>query len=152
TRLLGLNQTNPPTGPQNTVSDILFNHDQSQLLVSVKGDPNGTVGFIANFDVSGRSPLSLSANPVKSTPENGVLPFSMTVVGKSGDTVMNTDAAFGVSISKFDPKSGNILSSSSVAINNQTATCWSSISPRTHSIYVTDVGNANVTEFSVDPS
>ena len=151
-RSLGLNQTNPPTGPANTVSDILFNQDQSQLLVSVKGEPNGTVGFIANFAVTGECSLSLSTDAVKSTPEKGVLPFSMTLVGKSGNIVFNTDAAFGASVSKFDPMSNNIISSSSVAINNQTATCWSSTSPRTGSFYVTDVGNANVNEFSVDPS
>lgn len=150
-RTLGLNQTNPPTGPANTVSDILFNQDQSQLLVSVKGDPNGTVGFIANFAVARNGSFTLAADAIKSTPDKGVLPFSMTLVGNSGDTVLNTDAAFGVSVSKFDPKNGTIISSSSVAINNQTATCWSRNSPRTGSFYVTDVGNAKVTELSMNP-
>jgi hypothetical protein len=150
-RSLGVNQTNPPTGPANTVSDILFNQDQSALLVSVKGTPNGTVGFIANYGISGKH-FRLDEEPVISTPDKGVLPFSMTLVGQCGDVLFNTDAAFGVSISQFDPETGDIIASSSVAIDNQTATCWSSTSPRTGSFYVTDVGNAIVSEFSVDPT
>lgn len=150
-RSLGVQQSVPPTGPANTVSDILFNQDQSQLLASVKGTPNGTVGFIANFAVT-KYPFALVSQPVKSTPNKGVLPFSMTLVGTSGDVVLNTDAGFGISVSKFDAKTGTIDSSSSVVIQNQTATCWSSTSPRTGSFYTTDVGNALLQEFSVDPS
>ena len=150
-RSLGQQQSVPPTGPANTVSDILFNQEQSQLLASVKGSPNGTAGFIANFAVT-KHPFCLASQPVKSTPNKGVLPFSMTLVGKSGDVVLNTDAGFGISVSRFDAKTGAIDSSSSVVIQNQTATCWSSTSPRTGSFYTTDVGNALVQEFSVDPS
>jgi len=150
TRYLGVNQTNPPTGPANTVSDIIFNQDESQLLVSVKGTPNGTVGFIANFQVTSGTPFALASTPVTSTPQNGVLPFSMTLVGDCGDTILNTDAAFGVSVSKFDPNTGAIVNSSFVAIQNQTATCWSSYSERTETFYVTDVGNNRVTQFVVD--
>ena len=76
----------------------------------------------------------------------------MTLVGKLGDVVLNTDAGFGISVSKFDAKTGAIDSSSSVVIQNQTATCWSSSSPRTGSFYTTDVGNALVQEFSVNPA
>lgn len=151
-RFLGLNQTNPPTGPANTVSDILFNQDQSQLLVSVKGSPTGAPGFIANFQVTSSRPFKLASSAVKSTPHGGVLPFSMTLVRDTPDTVLNTDAAFGVSVSNINHKTGSIISSSSLAINNQTATCWSSFSPRTGSFYLTDVGNARLTEVSVNRS
>jgi hypothetical protein len=149
-RSLGLNQTNPPTGPANTVSDIVFNKDQSQLLVSVKGDPKGAPGFIANFAVTEDCPFNLAANAVKSTPDKGVLPFSMSIVGKEGDILLNTDAGFGVSVSNFDDKTGAITSSSSLVINNQTATCWDSFSPRTGNFYLTDVGNARISEVEVD--
>lgn len=154
TRDLGIDQTNPPTGPANTVSDILFSHDESRVLVSVKGTPNGTVGFIASFDVrcANRS-FVLSNTAVKSTPDKGVLPFGMTLLpSQSSDILFSTDAAFGASVSRFDAKSAKIISSQSVAIANQTATCWSAFSPRTGSFYVTDVGVAHVTEFSVDPN
>ena len=150
TQSLGLNQTNPPTGPANTVSDIIFNQEESQLLVSVKGTPNGTAGFIANFPVTSGSPFAFSQTPVKSTPQNGALPFSMTLVGHHGDTVFSTDAGFGVSVSKFDLNTGAILNSSSVAIANQTATCWSTYSPRTGSFFVTDVGRNVMSEFRVN--
>jgi len=154
TRDLGINQTNPPTGPANTVSDILFNHDESKVLVSVKGTPNGTVGFIASFDVEcSKKSFALSSTPVKSTPDKGVLPFGMTLLpSQSSDILFSTDAAFGASVSEFDAKSSTITSSQSVAIANQSATCWSAFSPRTGSFYVTDVGVAHVTEFSVNPN
>jgi hypothetical protein len=150
-RSLGLNQTNPPTGPANTVSDIIFNQDESNLLVSVKGNPTAAPGFIANFAVTtGTCGISLATTPVKSTPDKGVLPFSMTLVGTSGDTLLSTDAGFGVSVSNFDATSGKITGSSSVSLNNQTATCWSAFSPKTGSFFVTDVGRAVMTEMSVD--
>jgi len=76
-RELGFNQTNPLTGPPNTVSDILFNKGESQLLISVKGTPNGTAGFIASYSVESQHEFSLATSPIKSTPEHGVLPFSM---------------------------------------------------------------------------
>ena len=113
--------------------------------------PNDTVGFIANFGISGKRSFRLDPDALKHTPEKGVLPFSMTLVGECGDAVFSTDAGFGVSVSNFDPTTGDIITSTSVAIENQTATCWSSNSPRTGSFYVSDVGNAIVTEFSVDP-
>src|ERR1700737_2695626 len=80
-RSLGVNQTNPPTGPANTVSDVLFNQDQSQLLVSVKGDPAKGPGFIASFAVTAGGRFMLSSTAVKSDPQKGVAPFSMTLVG-----------------------------------------------------------------------
>jgi len=157
TRSLGLNQTNPPTGPANTVSDILFNQDESKVLVSVKGTPNATAGFIASFDVAssnvkGKKAFALSSKAVKSTPAKGVLPFGMTLVkSQSSDILFSTDAAFGASVSQFSATSNTIVLSESIPIPNQIATCWSALSPRTGSFYVTDVGVANVTEFSVDP-
>jgi hypothetical protein len=156
TRDLGIQQTNPPTGPANTVSDILFNHDESKVFVSVKGTPNKTAGFIASFDVKsgeikGKTSFELSSAAIKSTPDKGVLPFGMTLVkSQSSDILFNTDAAFGASVSEFNASS-EIISSHSASIANHSAPCWSAFSPRTGSFYVTDVGVANVTEFSVDP-
>jgi hypothetical protein len=147
-RSLGVNQTNPPTGPANTVSDVLFNQDQTQLLVSAKGDPAKAPGFIASFAVTAGGCFMLSSTAVKSDPQKGVLPFSMTLVGSTGNVLLNTDAAFGVSISNF-AANGSIITSSSVALNNQTATCWSTHSPKTDTFFVTDVGRPVMTEVSV---
>ena len=146
-RLLDVTQTNPPKSGVNTVSDILFNHDHSRLLVSVKGDPAATPGFIANFQIT--TPFKLSQTAVKSTPDKAVFPFGMKLVGDSKDIVLDADPRFGVSVSKLSPVTGAIVSSSSLAIINQTAICWSSYSPSTGNFYLTDAGNAQLTEVSV---
>jgi hypothetical protein len=63
--------------------------------------------------------------------------------------VLNTDAALGVSVSKF-ARTGEIVTSLSLRLDGQIATCWSSFSSFTGSFYVTDVCNARVTEIDVD--
>jgi hypothetical protein len=72
-RTLGIQQSSPPTGLANTGSDILFNNDATQLLVSVKGDPSGKPGFIAVFavEVEGCN-FALARTGVRVTPDNGV--------------------------------------------------------------------------------
>lgn len=76
-RNLGLNQTTPPAGPANTLSDILFNEDSSALMVSFKGNPDQP-GFLATFTVGPNG--ELSPEPVKTTPKGGLLPFSLTLI------------------------------------------------------------------------
>ena len=148
-RSLGLTQTNPPTGPPMTPSEVLFNQEQSQLLVSIKGNATAPsiAGSIDTFLVECSEPFTLAECPVKSSPKDGLLTFSMTLAGN--DVVFNTDPAFGVCVSKFDDK-GAIVASSNTTIVGQLGTCWSSHSPRTGSFYVTDGGQPLVTELTVD--
>lgn len=50
----GLNQTDPPVGPPDTPSDVIFSEDGSQLFVTVKGTAKATLpfqGFIWSFAV-----------------------------------------------------------------------------------------------------
>ena len=49
-RYLSLNQTTPPSGPPSTTSQIAFNHDESKLIVSIKGAPP-VIGYLAIWDV-----------------------------------------------------------------------------------------------------
>jgi len=147
-RALNLKQTTPPTGPPNTVSDIIFSEDETKLLVSVKGIPP-TPGRISAFDVNAED-CSLSETSVDSTPsQGGVVPFSMTIIpGKNA--VLNTDAAVGFAV--YDFSQGATASSTIVPIEGQGATCWSNFSPKTGTFFLTDILTSTVTEVKVDDS
>jgi len=144
-RSLKLNQTTPASGPAGSVSHVVFSEDGSQLIASVKGDPNTkTPGFLATWDVASDGSLSQDFKSV--TPgAGGLLPFSMTIIpGKNA--ILATDAAIGFDI--FDMSNGN--RSSVVAVDKQSATCWSSFSPQTGNFYLTDIGTSIVTEINID--
>jgi hypothetical protein len=148
-RLLGPNEASPPANPFGTVSDILFNQDETQIIVSVKGGGSSPPGFIATFKIVDGEGFKLAGTAVKSTPVRGVLPFGMTLVGQEGNVVLDTDPAFGVSVSKISESSGLITSSASLNVTGQRTICWSSFSPKTGNYYLTDAANGNVTEVAV---
>lgn len=159
-RLLNLNQTTPATGPAGTVSHIIFNEDNTQLIAAVKGVPDVSVGFLAVWDVTAPASaakgsaggMALSANFQQVEPATGgLLPFSMTIVpGKNA--LLTTDAGIGFDI--FDLASSNAngtsAKNSANAIDGQGATCWSSFSPKTGNFYVTDIVTSMVTEVNLD--
>lgn len=144
-RSLNLNQTTPAKGPAGSVSHVVFSEDGTQLIASVKGDPTtNTVGFLATWDISEDG--SLSQVFQTTTPgQGGLLPFSMTII-PGQKAVLATDPGSGFDI--FDFSGGN--RSSVVAIQNQSATCWSSFSSQTGNFYLTDIGTSIVTEVNVD--
>ncbi len=146
-RPLNLPQTTPPTGPQGTVSDVLFSEDSKKLLVSVKGVPP-TPGFVASWDVADDG--SLSANFTASPPaQGGLLPFSMSIIpGKNA--VLATDAGIGFSTFDLSTIGAEGTAKSQVfPIDGQGATCWSSFSQKTTSFFLTDVRTDIVTEVAI---
>lgn len=55
-RKFDLNQTNPPVGPTNTVSQLFFSLDEKHLFATVKGDPEKkNFGFLDAFEVQDRA-------------------------------------------------------------------------------------------------
>jgi len=146
-RPLNLPQTTPPTGPQGTVSDVLFSEDSKKLLVSVKGVPP-TPGFVASWDVADDG--SLSANFTASPPaQGGLLPFSMSIIpGKNA--VLAADAGIGFSTFDLSTIGAEGTAKSQVfPIDGQGATCWSSFSQKTTSFFLTDVRTDIVTEVAI---
>jgi len=148
-RALNINQTTPANGPAGTVSHVVFTEDGKQLVASVKGVPP-TPGFLAVWDMA--SDGSLSQDFTKVSPgKGGLLPFSMTAI--PGTTaLLATDAGVGFDI--FDlsdvQKASNSSKTTVVPIDGQSATCWSSFSPKTGNFYLTDIGTSMVTEVNVD--
>lgn len=146
-RSLSLNQTTPATGPAGSVSHIVFSEDNKQLIASVKGVPP-TPGFLAVWDVADDGSLSESFTSVAPA-EGGLLQFSMTIIpGKNA--ILATDAGIGFDIFDFSSGSNASTKSSVVAIDGQSATCWSSFSPNTKNFFLTDIGTSMVTEVNID--
>ncbi|KAM4066236.1 3-carboxymuconate cyclase [Hirsutella rhossiliensis] len=138
---LPINQTSPPMGPANTVSDIVFNPSESALFVSVKGDGMGK-GYLYAYRVNKGE---VDPKPIISRPEELRLDFSLSFLSDS-DAVI-TDPAYGASRLSISPDL-SVSVTNNVTIPGQTATCWSVYSPEFQAVYVFDGASPNVTALS----
>jgi hypothetical protein len=141
-RVFNLNQTTPPVGPTNTVSQVFFNADSSVLMATVKGNPavNNT-GFIAAFPASNNV---VSMNAINSSPAGTAVLFGTALIPNSSNLFV-TDASFGSATVSFS--SANIATvSASTKIVDQAATCWATISNVTGTGFVTDVAVNHLVE------
>ncbi|KAJ9496254.1 hypothetical protein H2202_008212 [Exophiala xenobiotica] len=151
-RSFGLNQSTPPVGPTNTVSQLFFTDDESRLFATVKGDPTvNNTGFFSVFPVefSGcNGPATLSSQDVRSSPSGTAVLFgSKNIPGTSN--VFVTDASFGGAILSVNPASNQVSLVANQTIDGQKATCWATISPATNSAFVTDVAVNRLVEMSL---
>ncbi|KAK9367938.1 hypothetical protein V1509DRAFT_624856 [Lipomyces kononenkoae] len=135
-RPFDLNQTTPPVGPFNTVSQTFFSEDESFLFTTVKGDP--TVNKTASISSKG-----VSSSP----PGTAVLFGSEQIPGTS--SVFVADPSFGAAILSVDEKTERASLVSKQVIANQQATCWTTISTVTKSAFVTDPGLNRIVEMSL---
>ncbi|KAL3461937.1 hypothetical protein BJX64DRAFT_260006 [Aspergillus heterothallicus] len=142
-RPFNLGQTTPATGPRNTLSHVLFSTDGSALYATVKGD--GTTenpGFFSVFPVKYGCKLEsaayVSREDIRSSPAGTGLLFGAVIVPSSG-LVFVTDPGFGVSIVEVNSETHTATSRQNVEIPGQSATCWAAYSPKSSSVFVTDV-------------
>jgi len=140
-RPFAINQTTPPSGPENTVSQTFFNKDFSALITTVKGNPavNNT-GFLSVFPVT---------NGVVSTTETRSSPAGTAVLFGTAELENNeifvTDASFGSATLSLD--ANNIASVvARTNITDQKATCWATLSDLTGTAFVTDVAVNHLVE------
>jgi hypothetical protein len=144
-RSFDINQTTPPLGPTNTVSQTFFNNDSTALLTTVKGNPavNNT-GFLSVFPVVNNA---VSTQDVRSSPAGTAVLFGTALIPDSSN-IFVTDASFGSATLSLS--SSNIASvSASTPITDQKATCWATFSDATGSAFVTDVGVNHLVEVDV---
>ncbi|KAI1610839.1 hypothetical protein EDD36DRAFT_304840 [Exophiala viscosa] len=151
-RSFNLNQTTPPVGPTNTVSQLFFSEDESRLFATVKGDPTvNNTGFFSVFPVDTSSwgkPATVATTDVRSSPDGTAVLFgSANIPGAS--LVFVTDASFGGAVLDVDPATNVASLVAKQAIDGQAATCWATISSVTNSAFVTDVGVNRVVEMSL---
>lgn len=141
-RSFNINQTTPPVGPTNTVSQTFFNADSTTLFTTVKGDPTvNNTGFLSAFPVTNGA---VSMQDVRSSPAGTAVLFGTALLPNSSDLFV-TDASFGSATLSLS--ASNIASvSASTKIADQAATCWAAFSDVTGSAFVTDVAVNHLVE------
>ncbi|CAK7219679.1 hypothetical protein SBRCBS47491_003928 [Sporothrix bragantina] len=152
-RPFALNQTTPPGGPLNTVSQVFFSGDQMTLFATVKGDPTvNNTGYLAAFPMQNtRSSChvapSVAASGVTSSPSGTAVLFGTEPIKGSSDLFV-TDASFGGAVLSVD-STGKAATVGKGVIAGQAATCWVAISPATNTAFVADVGVDRLVEMSL---
>ena len=136
-----IKQTTPPVGPFNTVSQVLFNQDESMLITTVKGDPaKNTTGFLSMLPVQDGCPAK---QDTRSSPAGTAVLFGTAAIPGSTD-LLATDASFGAAVISTTSSPPSVLHKATVA--GQVATCWAAISPATKTAFVTDVAVNRIVE------
>jgi len=138
-RSISLNQSTPPIGPPNTVSDLTFNPSESALFATVKGSPT-MPGMIYVYPVSSDG---VSTNPTISQPSGLLLDFSISFLGRD-DRAVISDPAYGASLVEIN-SDYRVTVSKKVIVEGQNAICWSEYSSRFDTIFLMDAGSANIT-------
>ncbi|KAF2265049.1 hypothetical protein CC78DRAFT_553171 [Lojkania enalia] len=159
-----INQSDPPVGPLNTVSQTFFSEDQTTLFTTVKGDPavNNT-GFLSVFPVTAGNAAdanacaqgaagqigTLSREETRSSPAGTAVLFgSLPIPNSMPPQIFATDASFGAAILNVDDSlNANLVANQSIA--DQVATCWVTISSFTKTAFVTDVAVNRIVEMSL---
>ena len=138
-----ISRTTPPVGPTNTVSQTLFNEDQTMLLTTVKGEPTKiNTGFFSMLPKANGVP---TAQDTRSSPAGTAVLFGSAIIPGTNN-LFATDASFGAAIILIDAQP-KVLSKAT--IGDQKATCWATISPLTKTAFVTDVAVNHLVE--IDP-
>ena len=150
-RQIDLNQTAPPTGPANTLSQVLFSNDENTLFTIIKGNgnKNSTVSLAAypvNSDTCGTA--SVSQQGTTSFLNGTSIIFGTTTIPNSNNLLV-TDAIVGAFVVSVDPSSGIATVVDEDIIAGQKATCWVTISPATNTAFVTDVLVDRLVELSL---
>jgi hypothetical protein len=141
-RPFALNQTTPPSGPLNTVSQTFFNADSSALFTTVKGNPGvNNTGFLSVFPVVNGA---VSTTETRSSPAGTAVLFGTALLPNSSD-IFVTDASFGSATLSLDGNNdGSVVAKTNIA--DQKATCWAAFSDVTGTAFVTDVAVNHLVE------
>ncbi|KAF2465857.1 uncharacterized protein BDR25DRAFT_294397 [Lindgomyces ingoldianus] len=134
-RPLGLNQSTPPVGPPNTVSQVAFTENEDFLVVTVKADPlTNKPGFVAVYRVEGKR---VSHDAVRSSPAGTAILFGFDQIPHTNKFIV-TDPSIGAAILNLNTKTSDVSTIKAINITGQAATCWTTISPATGTAFVTD--------------
>ena len=139
-RPFSLGQSDPPTGPLNSVAQTFFTKDESTLVTTIKGDPTvNNTGFMSTFPVSQGM---VSANGSQISPNGTAVLFGAKQIPGTSK-VLTTDASFGYTILDLNNLAQPVAKT---ALSGQSATCWAAISSLTGTGFVTDVGRNSLIE------
>lgn len=151
-RELDIEQSTPPVGPTNTLSQVFWSNDGTMLFATVKGDPDkNKTGFLSTFATqqsAGNGATRLSGQDARSSPKGTAVLFGSLPIPKTSN-IFATDASFGGSILSVGRK-GQASLAAAQPIDGQKATCWVTISAVRNTAFVTDVGTPKLVEMSLD--
>ena len=142
-----LEQTTPPSGPTNTVGDIIFSQDQQTLYTIVKGNmTTNQPGGVAAYPVVNGQPAT---TPVSNNQLNGTAVLFGTTRIPGTDSLFASDASIGGAILSASKDGTSLSVQKTINIPGQKASCWAIISKVTGTAFLTDAGTNALTE--VDP-
>ncbi|CUM65833.1 uncharacterized protein PRCAT00003482001 [Priceomyces carsonii] len=151
-RPFDLDQSTPPVGPLNTVSQTYFSTDESLLITTVKGDPAiNKTGFVSVYSVFGSSLFSqarVSAADIRSVVNGTGALFGLHQIPES-DNYFVADASFGAAIISVNEMNETSRLLFKQEIPKQMATCWAAISSSSNSAFVTDPLVNHIVEMSL---
>ncbi|KAF8329264.1 hypothetical protein F5887DRAFT_1184066 [Amanita rubescens] len=149
TRYLNLEQTTPPSGPDNTVGQVIFRKYDTALVVIVKGaqfNTPVTPGHLAEWDINPDGSLSENFNTVI----GGVSGCGISEIPGMNALIVPDSftgyVIFDLAAAIHDPA----VKGQSVLIPGQEATCWIGYSVITKNFYLTDFGTSMIYEINVD--
>jgi hypothetical protein len=150
-RPFNLAQSDPPVGPQNTLSHVLFVSDQDAIRAFVKGsgkkNSQGLAnGFIEQFFVNEKTGL-VDQKGVKTAAAPGSLLFGSADLPKRGgiERTLTSDAATGARVFHYN-EDGNAVQDAAVNLANAGTPCWTVFSKFTKKGYVSFVDNNKIVE------
>lgn len=149
-RPFSLNQTTPPAGPFDTVSQTFFSAAEDTLFTTVKGNPTmNTTGFLSAFPVTRAcdGSTAVSHTGVDSSPSGTAVLFGVATLPSTSD-VFVTDASFGAVVLSVDPRTDVAAVKGKGVIAGQKATCWATLSPATNTAFVADAAVDRLVEMS----
>lgn len=134
-RRFDVDQTqNPPTGPIPGVGDIIFNGDESEVIVFAKGNGKDIPGFVEKYAVLQNG--SLSQQGEQFMPPGLAVEFGSAVIPWSDNLVLSSQANFGAVVLDLDDLTAQPMAKTN--ITGQGATCWAEVSTYTGTGFVTD--------------
>lgn len=134
-RRFNVGQTqNPPTGPVPGVGDIIFNGDESEIVVFAKGNGKDIPGFVETYAVLQNG--SLSKQGEQFMPPGLGAEFGSAVIPWADNLVFSSQANFGAVVLDLKNLTAQLMAKTN--ITGQGATCWAEVSTYTGTGFVTD--------------
>ena len=121
-----LKQTLPPSGPDNTVSQISFSPSSSYLFASIKGTAGDKPGVVYAWPV--QQDGMVSREPVISQVPGIAKPFGFSFLG-SDEEIFMSDALSGGAVLQIHPDTLEVSEKIHDTVGNLSAVCWTAHAP-----------------------
>lgn len=136
-----LNQTNPPSGPPNAASEILFKPDSSAVLAVTRGKAGAQPaqpGWMVSYPIkNGRPSSDVTFNAYDKLP----MAFGSVFINETSLVV--ADPSFGAGVVDASRPSAPVLTAT-IIVKNSTAICWAAFDANQQLGYLMDAAKNTV--------